>query len=140
MPARRTWAAKFSARCSKERMMSRIGKKPVALPTGVTATVEGKTVKVKGPKGVLHVTSETRVTCSSPFGPFTFTVLPSTVAVTPVGSATGFLPIRDIMRSLEHLAENFAAHVLLAGMGVGHHALRRGDDRHAKTLAMGLEF
>jgi large subunit ribosomal protein L6 len=36
--------------------MSRIGKKPVALPKGVTATVNGKTVKVKGPKGELQVT------------------------------------------------------------------------------------
>ena len=33
--------------------MSRIGKKPVAIPTGVTAAVEGQTVKVKGPKGAL---------------------------------------------------------------------------------------
>ena len=36
--------------------MSRIGKKPVALPKGVTATIDGKTVKVKGPKGELKVT------------------------------------------------------------------------------------
>ena len=35
--------------------MSRIGKKPVALPKGVTASVDGKTVKVKGPKGELKV-------------------------------------------------------------------------------------
>ena len=35
--------------------MSRIGKKPVALPKGVTASVEGQTVKVKGPKGELSV-------------------------------------------------------------------------------------
>ena len=33
--------------------MSRIGKKPVAVPEGVTATVEGQTVKAKGPKGEL---------------------------------------------------------------------------------------
>ena len=33
--------------------MSRIGKKPVAIPTGVTANVEGQTVKMKGPKGAL---------------------------------------------------------------------------------------
>jgi large subunit ribosomal protein L6 len=33
--------------------MSRIGKKPVAIPTGVTANVEGQTVKMKGPKGTL---------------------------------------------------------------------------------------
>ena len=36
--------------------MSRIGKKPVPLPKGVTASVEGRTVKVKGPKGELKVT------------------------------------------------------------------------------------
>jgi large subunit ribosomal protein L6 len=36
--------------------MSRIGKKPVPLPKGVTASVNGKTVKVKGPKGELQVT------------------------------------------------------------------------------------
>ncbi|MEL7180840.1 MAG: 50S ribosomal protein L6 [Pseudomonadota bacterium] len=31
--------------------MSRIGKKPVELPSGVTATVSGQTVEMKGPKG-----------------------------------------------------------------------------------------
>lgn len=34
--------------------MSRIGKKAVAIPTGVTASVDGQTVKVKGPKGALQ--------------------------------------------------------------------------------------
>ena len=33
--------------------MSRIGKKPVALPSGVTITLSGQTVTVKGPKGQL---------------------------------------------------------------------------------------
>ncbi len=33
--------------------MSRIGKKPITLPQGVTATVEGQRVEVKGPKGTL---------------------------------------------------------------------------------------
>ncbi|HJW42666.1 MAG TPA: 50S ribosomal protein L6 [Rhizomicrobium sp.] len=36
--------------------MSRIGKKPVPLPKGVTASVSGQTVSVKGPKGELKVT------------------------------------------------------------------------------------
>ena len=31
--------------------MSRIGKKPVTLPAGVTASVSGQTIEVKGPKG-----------------------------------------------------------------------------------------
>lgn len=35
--------------------MSRIGKKAVPLPKGVTASVSGRTVKVKGPKGELSV-------------------------------------------------------------------------------------
>ena len=35
--------------------MSRIGKKAVTVPTGVTANVEGQTIKVKGPKGALQV-------------------------------------------------------------------------------------
>ncbi len=34
--------------------MSRIGKKPVAVPKGVTAEVQGSTVAVKGPKGELR--------------------------------------------------------------------------------------
>ncbi|MDP3674855.1 MAG: 50S ribosomal protein L6 [Novosphingobium sp.] len=33
--------------------MSRIGKRPVAIPSGVTASIEGKTLSVKGPKGTL---------------------------------------------------------------------------------------
>ena len=33
--------------------MSRIGKKPVSLPQGVTAAVSGQTVTAKGPKGEL---------------------------------------------------------------------------------------
>ncbi len=34
--------------------MSRIGKKPIAIPKGVTVKVEGNTVDVKGPKGQLR--------------------------------------------------------------------------------------
>ena len=33
--------------------MSRIGKKPIVVPAGVTVTVDGHTVTVKGPKGTL---------------------------------------------------------------------------------------
>lgn len=37
--------------------MSRIGKKPIELPSGVSATVSGQTVEVKGPKGVRSFTA-----------------------------------------------------------------------------------
>jgi large subunit ribosomal protein L6 len=33
--------------------MSRIGRRPVAVPAGVTVTIDGSTVQVKGPKGEL---------------------------------------------------------------------------------------
>ena len=35
--------------------MSRIGKKPVAIPSGVTATIDGGELSVKGPKGTLSL-------------------------------------------------------------------------------------
>ena len=35
--------------------MSRIGKRPVPVPSGVQANIEGQKVKVKGPKGLLEL-------------------------------------------------------------------------------------
>ena len=37
--------------------MSRIGKKPVALPSGVTASLSGQTLEVKGPRGTRSFTA-----------------------------------------------------------------------------------
>ena len=42
--------------------MSRIGRKPVALPPGVTAQVEGRTITVKGPKGEISRTIHPELT------------------------------------------------------------------------------
>jgi large subunit ribosomal protein L6 len=42
--------------------MSRIGKKPIDLPGGVSATVSGQTVEVKGPKGTRSFTATDDVT------------------------------------------------------------------------------
>ena len=42
--------------------MSRIGKKPIAVPAAITANVTGQTVKVKGPKGALEVVLHDDVT------------------------------------------------------------------------------
>ena len=41
--------------------MSRIGKKPVAVPDGVEVTLNGQNVAVKGPKGELSVTLSDKV-------------------------------------------------------------------------------
>ena len=53
--------------------MSRIGKKPVALPAGVTASISGQTVEVKGPKGTLSFTATDDVTLAQEDGALTVT-------------------------------------------------------------------
>ena len=48
--------------------MSRIGKHPVVIPSGVTVTVEGNTVKVKGPRGELSRTLHPEMNVSTENG------------------------------------------------------------------------
>ena len=43
--------AKYYAQCSEEKKMSRIGKQPIDLPSGVEAIISGQSIEVKGPKG-----------------------------------------------------------------------------------------
>ena len=42
--------------------MSRIGKQPIHIPSGVTVEINGRNVKVKGPKGEDSLTVSERVT------------------------------------------------------------------------------
>lgn len=53
--------------------MSRIGKKPVALPSGVEANVSGQTISVKGPKGTREFTATDDVTLAVEDGAVTIT-------------------------------------------------------------------
>ena len=53
--------------------MSRIGKKPVTLPAGVTASVAGQTVEVKGPKGTRSFTATDQVDVTLEGGAITVT-------------------------------------------------------------------
>ncbi|MCB1520923.1 MAG: 50S ribosomal protein L6 [Hyphomicrobiaceae bacterium] len=53
--------------------MSRIGKKPVEIPSNVTASVTGQTVKVKGPKGELAFSAPEDVSLSFENGSITVT-------------------------------------------------------------------
>src|SRR5437764_8350247 len=75
----------------------------------------------------------TRAVDSVPFGPLTVTELPSCFTSTPFGSEIGFLPMRNMRRSLPDLTEHFAADALLGGIGAGENALRRGDDGETET-------
>lgn len=58
--------------------MSRIGKKPVELPSGVSASVSGQTVEVKGPKGTQTFNATDDVT---------IVVEDNTITVTPRGNS-----------------------------------------------------
>ncbi|MBI3238717.1 MAG: 50S ribosomal protein L6 [Flavobacteriia bacterium] len=53
--------------------MSRIGKSPVTIPSGVEVKVEGSTVSVKGPKGQLHQELDSCVTINIEGSEITFT-------------------------------------------------------------------
>lgn len=54
--------------------MSRVGKKPVVIPAGVTASVSGNTLTVKGPKGELSCVLHPHVTMSIADGQLGVTV------------------------------------------------------------------
>ena len=58
--------------------MSRIGKKPVELPSGVSASVSGQTIEIKGPKGTRSFTATDDVT---------ITLVDNVVTVTPRGKS-----------------------------------------------------
>jgi large subunit ribosomal protein L6 len=44
--------------------MSRVGKRPVAIPAGITAKVDGQAISVKGTKGELHFVAPSEVAVS----------------------------------------------------------------------------
>ena len=71
--------------------MSRIGKKPIEIAKGVTATVNGQEVAVKGPKGELKLTLVDDVTVSQ--GEGGITVAPR--EDTQRARAMWVLPLRD---------------------------------------------
>jgi large subunit ribosomal protein L6 len=51
--------------------MSRIGKRPVAIPAGVAVTLDGPTIAVKGPRGELRRTLPREITVSQGDGELT---------------------------------------------------------------------
>ncbi len=54
--------------------MSRVGKKPLQVPSGVTLTVEGQNVRAKGPKGELALVLHPRVSAAVADGALTVSV------------------------------------------------------------------
>jgi large subunit ribosomal protein L6 len=93
--------------------MSRIGKRPVPLPKGVTATVEGKDVKVKGPKGELKVTLVEEIDAS---------VGPDGIAITPRAEMERARQMWGMSRSLVNnlvvgVTQGFSTKLEIQGVG-----------------------
>ncbi|MTH63168.1 50S ribosomal protein L6 [Paracoccus shanxieyensis] len=109
--------------------MSRIGKKPVALPQGVTADIKGQTIEVKGPKGTRSFTATDDVTLSLEDG---------AVKVTPRGLSKRARQQWGMTRSM---VENLTVGVStgfkkeLEIQGVGYRASMQG-----KTLKLALGY
>ncbi|MDT1060445.1 50S ribosomal protein L6 [Paracoccus sp. CPCC 101403] len=109
--------------------MSRIGKKPVALPQGVTAEIKGQSIEVKGPKGTRSFTATDDVTLSLEDG---------AVKVTPRGLSKRARQQWGMTRSM---VENLTVGVSqgfkkeLEIQGVGYRATMQG-----KTLKLALGY
>src|SRR3569623_989659 len=90
--------------------------------------------KVSVPSWLLTFTSEDKRCDKAPNGPFTVICSAEIVASAPFGSAIGILPTRDILHSLGHVANDFAAHAGGARLAVRHDALRSRYNRHSQAV------
>ncbi|ARC90031.1 50S ribosomal protein L6 [Rhodovulum sp. MB263] len=101
--------------------MSRIGKKPVELPSGVSASVSGQTVEVKGPKGTRNFTATDDVT---------ITVEDNAVSITPRGTSKRARQQWGMSRSMvanlvKGVSEGFKRELEI--QGVGYRAAMQGN-------------
>ncbi|MCF3973583.1 50S ribosomal protein L6 [Paracoccus salsus] len=109
--------------------MSRIGKKPVELPKGVTAEIKGQTIEVKGPKGTRSFTATDDVVLAVDDG---------RVSVTPRGASKRARQQWGMTRSM---VENLTVGVSdgfkkeLEIQGVGYRAQMQG-----RTLKLSLGY
>ena len=109
--------------------MSRIGKKPVAMPAGVSASLSGQTIEVKGPKGTRSFKATDDVT---------ITIDEGSVTVTPRGTSKRARQQWGMSRSM---IENLVTGVTtgfkreLEIQGVGYRAAMQGN-----TLKLNLGY
>ncbi|WAT17961.1 50S ribosomal protein L6 [Aurantiacibacter sp. MUD11] len=109
--------------------MSRIGKKPVALPSGVTAKIEDGTLSVKGPKGELSMSTSDLID---------YKIEEGEILVTPANKTKQARQFWGMQRTLvqnlvDGVTEGFTK--VLEISGVGYRAQAQG-----KTLKLQLGF
>jgi large subunit ribosomal protein L6 len=109
--------------------MSRIGKKPVTIPSGVTATIEGSQLSVKGPKGTLTLQMRDEIS---------YTLEEGSILVKPANATKAARAFWGMQRTLvENLVtgvtQGFSKKLLITG--VGYRANSQG-----KTLKLQLGY
>ena len=93
--------------------MSRIGKKPVAIPAGVTATIEGGQLSVKGPKGTLAMPLRDEIS---------YTLENDGISVQPANKTKAARAFWGMQRTLVQnlvtgVTEGFSKKLLITGVG-----------------------
>lgn len=93
--------------------MSRVGKKPVVIPSGITAKIEGQTFTVKGPKGELKFTAPEAVSIK---------MEANAVVVTPLGKDKTARSLwgttrAQIQNRVEGVAKGFEKKLEIHGVG-----------------------
>jgi large subunit ribosomal protein L6 len=93
--------------------MSRIGKKPVAIPAGVSASIEGGTLSVKGPKGTLSLALADEVS---------YAVEDGAISVQPANETKRARSFWGMQRTLVQnlvtgVTEGFTKKLLITGVG-----------------------
>ena len=109
--------------------MSRIGKKPVTVPAGVTANIDGKQLSVKGPKGTLTLQMRDEIN---------YTLEEGGISVQPANDTKQARAFWGMQRTLVQnlvtgVTEGFSKRLLITG--VGYRANAQG-----KTLKLQLGY
>ncbi|KAB8314007.1 50S ribosomal protein L6 [Tolypothrix campylonemoides VB511288] len=107
--------------------MSRVAKKPVALPKGVDLTVQPDSISVKGPKGTLSIAKPASITLAVDSGVATFNT--DDASQVPMAGT-----LRAILANMvKGVSEGFERKLEL--VGVGYRAAMQGKD-----LSLSLGF
>jgi large subunit ribosomal protein L6 len=93
--------------------MSRIGKKPIPVPKGVTVTLEGNVVRVKGPKGELERTLHPAITAAQEDG----TVVMARPSDEPEHRALHGLSRTLVANMIEGVTKGFQKTLEITGVG-----------------------
>ena len=102
--------------------MSRIGKKSIAVPSGVTVTLDGQAIRVKGPKGELSHTLPEEISIGQADGQLT---------LTPTGDSQRHNAMWGLSRTLtNNMVEGVTKgyEEVLELVGVGYRAALKGRD------------